>query len=115
MSKFLKPGQRAPRSGQYQITGPRGGKGAERTVTRGDRLVLAVDEESKVVRPEPMDADPILVGDYDLHIDHPYVDDLGEDSREVDREVDLLSSGARRSQAGCHKERNGTSSEIDHR
>ena len=30
-----KPGERAPRSGQYEITGPRGGgTGEERTVTR---------------------------------------------------------------------------------
>ena len=34
----LTPGQKAPRSGQYQIIGPRGGKGAERTVTRGEPM-----------------------------------------------------------------------------
>ncbi|RXD33247.1 hypothetical protein DB811_06840 [Xanthomonas perforans] len=34
----LKPGQTAPRSGQYQITGPRGGQGPERTVVRGEPL-----------------------------------------------------------------------------
>ena len=34
----LKPGQIAPKSGQYQIEGPRGGKGPERTVTRGEPL-----------------------------------------------------------------------------
>ncbi|MDW9463704.1 hypothetical protein GOA57_28095 [Sinorhizobium meliloti] len=33
-----RPGQIAPRSGQYEITGPRGGKGPERTVTRGEPL-----------------------------------------------------------------------------
>ena len=39
MSKPLKSGQIAPRSGQYAILGPRGGKtGAERTVTRGEPL-----------------------------------------------------------------------------
>lgn len=40
MSKdLLKPGQRAPSSGQYEITGPRGGgTGVERTVTRGEPL-----------------------------------------------------------------------------
>jgi len=33
--KTYKPGQRAPRSGQYEIVGPRGGgTGKERTVTR---------------------------------------------------------------------------------
>lgn len=34
----FKPGQIAPASGQYGITGPRGGKGPERTVTRGEPL-----------------------------------------------------------------------------
>jgi hypothetical protein len=38
-SNTLKPGQKAPRSGQYEITGPRGGRtGIERTVTRGEPL-----------------------------------------------------------------------------
>ena len=31
-----KPGQSAPYSGQYQIIGPKGGKGAERTVVKGE-------------------------------------------------------------------------------
>lgn len=34
----LRPGQTAPQSGQYQITGPRGGQGPERTVVRGEPL-----------------------------------------------------------------------------
>lgn len=34
----LKPGQSAPRSGQYQIVGPRGGQGPERTVPQGTTL-----------------------------------------------------------------------------
>jgi hypothetical protein len=39
MSDHLKPGQRAGRSGQYEIVGPRGGRtGEERTVTRGEPL-----------------------------------------------------------------------------
>lgn len=39
MSKPLKPGQSAPRSGQYEITGPRGGgTGQERTVVRGEPM-----------------------------------------------------------------------------
>jgi hypothetical protein len=38
-SNTLKPGQKAPCSGQYEITGPRGGRtGIERTVTRGEPL-----------------------------------------------------------------------------
>ena len=34
----LKPGQAAPRSGQYQQIGPRGGAGKEVTVVRGEPL-----------------------------------------------------------------------------
>lgn len=36
--KQLKPGQTAPKSGQYQQIGPRGGKGHEVTVTKGEPL-----------------------------------------------------------------------------
>jgi hypothetical protein len=37
MSTTYKPGEKAPRSGQYEIVGPRGGKvGTERTVVRGE-------------------------------------------------------------------------------
>jgi len=36
---LYKPGQKAPQSGQYEITGPRGGgTDVERTVTRGEPL-----------------------------------------------------------------------------
>ena len=39
MGKLLKPGETAPRSGQYEITGPRGGgTGKERTVTKREPL-----------------------------------------------------------------------------
>ncbi|GEK20991.1 hypothetical protein [Cellulomonas xylanilytica] len=40
MADLQKPGERAPRSGQYEIVGPRGGDagGRERTVTRGEPL-----------------------------------------------------------------------------
>ena len=34
----LPPGTKAPVSGQYQQIGPRGGKGPERTVVRGEPL-----------------------------------------------------------------------------
>lgn len=37
-SNELKPGQTAPNSGQYQQVGPRGGKGKEVTVTKGEPL-----------------------------------------------------------------------------
>lgn len=39
MAKTLKPGQKAPRSGQYEIIGPRGGRtGKERTVVRDEPM-----------------------------------------------------------------------------
>ena len=38
MAKGMRPGQDAQRSGQYQEIGPRGGKGREVTVVRGERL-----------------------------------------------------------------------------
>lgn len=39
MAKIYKPGESAPRSGQYEIIGPRGGyTGNERTVTKGEPL-----------------------------------------------------------------------------
>jgi hypothetical protein len=34
----LKPGNTAPRSGQYQHIGPRGGQGKEVTVVKGETL-----------------------------------------------------------------------------
>jgi len=34
----LKPGQTAPNSGQYQQVGPKGGKGHEVTVVKGEPL-----------------------------------------------------------------------------
>ncbi len=37
----LKPGHKAPRSGQYQQIGPRGGKGKEVTVVRREPLTPA--------------------------------------------------------------------------
>ncbi|GJE61613.1 putative proteinA [Methylobacterium trifolii] len=39
MAPPLKPGQTAPRSGQYEQVGPRGGStGEERTVVRGEPM-----------------------------------------------------------------------------
>lgn len=38
MNKNLKPGQKAPQSGQYITVGPRGGKGNEVTTTKGNPL-----------------------------------------------------------------------------
>lgn len=39
MTKKIKPGERAPVSGQYEIVGPRGGHtGKERTVVKGEPM-----------------------------------------------------------------------------
>lgn len=37
-NKPLKPGHTAPASGQYAVVGPRGGKGPEVTVSKGETL-----------------------------------------------------------------------------
>jgi hypothetical protein len=37
-NRGLKPGQKTPRSGQYQKVGPRGGKGDEVTSVKGEPL-----------------------------------------------------------------------------
>jgi hypothetical protein len=37
-NKGLKPGQTAPKSGQYVQVGPRGGKGKEVTVVKGEPM-----------------------------------------------------------------------------
>jgi len=37
-NKGLKPGQQAPQSGQYVQVGPKGGKGKEVTVVKGEPL-----------------------------------------------------------------------------
>lgn len=42
-----KPGQKAPRSGQYQQIGPRGGKGKEVTVVRGEPFPPAPSKGTK--------------------------------------------------------------------
>ena len=51
--KQLKPGTPAPYSGEYAIVGPRGGKGAERTVIKGEPLppTPLPNSEYKLVRP----------------------------------------------------------------
>ncbi|KWW17984.1 hypothetical protein AS888_20975 [Peribacillus simplex] len=39
MSKYLKPGEKSQKSGQYEVVGPRGGsKNREITSVKGDRL-----------------------------------------------------------------------------
>jgi hypothetical protein len=54
MAKTFGPGQTAPRSGQYQITGKRGGEtDKERTVTKGEPLPPTPErgQQYKVVDP----------------------------------------------------------------
>jgi hypothetical protein len=47
-SRNFKPGERAPKSGLYEMVGPRGGKtGEERTVTRGQPLPPTRDSGQK--------------------------------------------------------------------
>jgi hypothetical protein len=38
MKQQFKPGQTTPTSGQYQVIGPKGGKGSEITSTKGNPL-----------------------------------------------------------------------------
>jgi hypothetical protein len=51
----LKPGQPAPRSGQYEIRGPRGGNagGQERTVTRGEPMPPTPQSGQRYVLTDP--------------------------------------------------------------
>jgi len=52
--KGLPPGSKAPRSGQYEIVGPRGGKtGDERTVTRGEPLPPTPERGQEYVIVDP--------------------------------------------------------------
>lgn len=54
MAKTFKPGETAPRSGQYEIIGPRGGEtGKERTVIEGKPFPPTPEpgEEYKLVDP----------------------------------------------------------------
>jgi len=48
--KFLKPGQKATISGQYEIVGPRGGKtGTERTVVKNEPLPPTLEAGQKYI------------------------------------------------------------------
>ncbi|MGI1662380.1 YjzC family protein [Palleronia sp. KMU-117] len=54
MTKDYKPGEKAPRSGQYEIVGPRGGKtGVERTVTKGEPLPPTERSGQKYILTDP--------------------------------------------------------------
>ena len=60
---LLKSGERAPRSGQYEITGPRGGRTSnERTVTQDEPLPPTPEQ---VIRTQVFPfADPTSFGGY---------------------------------------------------
>ena len=54
MAKTYKPGQRADRSGQYAIIGPRGGStGTERTVVSGEPLPPTPKPGQRYVMSDP--------------------------------------------------------------
>lgn len=54
MAKTYKPGETAPRSGQYEILGPRGGEtGKERTVTKGEPLPPTPEAGQKYTLVDP--------------------------------------------------------------
>ncbi|NGM39031.1 hypothetical protein G4G93_35020 [Methylobacterium sp. DB0501] len=57
MSNTLKPGQTAPRSGQYQIVGPRGGQTphGERTVTKDEPMPPTPAAGQRYVLVDPTD------------------------------------------------------------
>lgn len=49
-----KPGQTAPRSGQYEIVGPRGGRtGIERTVVRNEPLPPTKEPGQRFILTDP--------------------------------------------------------------
>lgn len=51
----FKPGETAPRSGQYQEIGPRGGGGREVTVSRGETLPPTTKPKSSYTLVDPTD------------------------------------------------------------
>ena len=54
--KGFKPGEKVPDSGQYQIIGPRGSKGAERTGVKG-----------KILPPTPQKGSHYIIKDRTKH------------------------------------------------
>jgi len=52
-SKSWKPGEKAPRSGQYRMVGPRGGKGPERTIVRNEPFPPTVGKGRRYVLVDP--------------------------------------------------------------
>lgn len=53
-TRYQRPGHKAKRSGQYEITGPRGGRtGTERTVTKGEPLPPTLKRGQKYILVDP--------------------------------------------------------------
>lgn len=50
-----KPGEKAPRSGQYREVGPRGGQGDEITISKGERFPPSDKPGSTYVLVDPSD------------------------------------------------------------
>lgn len=48
-NKSWKPGEKAPRSGQYRIVGPRGGKGPERTVVKDEPFPPTLKQKQRYI------------------------------------------------------------------
>lgn len=46
----LKPGTKAPKSGQYQVIGPRGGKGNKVTSVKGESLPINLGAKRKGIK-----------------------------------------------------------------
>lgn len=54
LKKTFKPGEKSPRSGQYEFVGPRGGRtGVERTVTKGEPLPPSRQPGEKFILVDP--------------------------------------------------------------
>lgn len=54
MTKYFGPGDKTPRSGQYEIVGPRGGRtGTERTSTKGHPLPPTPQKGQKYILTDP--------------------------------------------------------------
>jgi hypothetical protein len=51
--KSWKPGEKAPRSGQYQIVGPRGRRGPERTIVKDEPFPPTLRPNQRFVLVDP--------------------------------------------------------------
>jgi len=51
--KSFKPGEKSPRSGQYQMLGPRGNKGPERTVVKNEPFPPTLRPNQRYILVDP--------------------------------------------------------------